>query len=88
MYRVLRKHRLILVCLALAAGAIMLLWFRPRPLESDFYGVQIRGDKAFIEQVERLATAASREVAGCVQAYSAICAANRAEQPLGNACVR
>lgn len=30
----------------------MLLWVRPRPLESDFYGVQIRGDKAFIEQVE------------------------------------
>jgi hypothetical protein len=52
MYRVLRRHRLKLVCLALAAGIGMLLWIRARSLESDFYGVQIRGDKAFIERVE------------------------------------
>jgi hypothetical protein len=49
----LRKHRLVLICLALAAGAIMLLSVRPQPFESNFHGVQICGDKDFIEQVER-----------------------------------
>jgi hypothetical protein len=52
MYRVLQKYRLTLVCLALIAGAIMLLWCRPQALRSNFYGIQIRGDKAFIAQVE------------------------------------
>lgn len=53
MYRALRKHWLTFVCLALAAGTITLFLARPQPLESNFYGIQICGDKAFIEQVER-----------------------------------
>src|SRR5215207_4342535 len=52
MYRAPRKLWLTLVCLALAVVTTMLLLTGPRPSESNFYGVHISGDDAFIERVE------------------------------------
>src|SRR3954464_7225616 len=52
MYRALWKHRLKLVCLALVAAALIWVVFKPQRLQSDFHGVQVCGDKAFITQVE------------------------------------
>lgn len=53
MRNVLRKHRLVILCLPLAAGAIALYWSTRDRKESDFYGVTVYGSASFIEQVER-----------------------------------
>jgi hypothetical protein len=68
----LRKRRLLIIFLAIFAGAIVLHWALRDRSESNYYGIQVWGSKAFIEQVDdslNLLRTKSPEAFALIQRY-------------------